>query len=130
MDGSLPDLRGHLAGLLAGVIDLNEFQAWYWANADVIEFGGSDEDVDLLNFVASLFDEYTSDYIDDTELLDALRTAPEVQNGACDIPRRCSVIHCSHTRKPVEVTVNAPETSASVPLRSSSEKIGGEGRLR
>jgi hypothetical protein len=79
MDGSVPDLRRQLAGLLAGVIDLGEFQRWYWDNYTAIEQHGSDEDVDLLLDVFLLLAEYTSDYIDSSQLLDALRTDPLVQ---------------------------------------------------
>jgi hypothetical protein len=45
MEGLLPDLRGQLAGLLAGVIALGEFQRWYWTNYTAIEQRGSDEDI-------------------------------------------------------------------------------------
>ncbi len=79
MDTSVPNLRRHLAGLLAGVIDLGEFQRWYWTNYTAIEQQGSDEDVDLLLLVLNRLSEYTSDYIDATEFLDALRTDPLVQ---------------------------------------------------
>ena len=79
MDGSLPDLRGHLAALLGGVIPFDRFLAWYRANADSIEFEGSDDDVELLNLVAGLLDEYTGDYIDASEFVDALRTDPLVE---------------------------------------------------
>lgn len=81
MDASVPDLRRQLAGLLAGIIDLGEFQRWYWTHYDVIEQGGSDEDVDLLLLVFLHLAEYTSDYIDAAELLDALQTDPEVQHA-------------------------------------------------
>jgi hypothetical protein len=81
MDASVPDLRRHLAGLLAGLIDLGEFQRWYWTNYTAIEQQGSDEDVDLLLLVLNRLAEYTSDYIDAGELLDALRTDPEVQEA-------------------------------------------------
>jgi len=47
LDGSLPDLRGQLAALVGEVIPLDRFLDWYFANADTIEFEGSDEDVDL-----------------------------------------------------------------------------------
>jgi hypothetical protein len=79
MDGSVPNLRRHLAGLLTGVIDLGEFQRWYWTNYTAIEQHGSDEDVDLLLLVLNRLSEYTSDYIDASQLLDALRTDPQVQ---------------------------------------------------
>jgi hypothetical protein len=79
LDGSLPDLRAQLAGLLGGVIPFDRFLEWYWANADAIEFDGSDEDVELLNLVAGLLDEYTGDYIDASEVVDALRTDPLVE---------------------------------------------------
>jgi hypothetical protein len=81
MDGSLPDLRRHLAGLLAGLIDLAEFQRWFWTNYTAIEQQGSDQDVDLLLLVLNRLAEYTSDYIDASELLDALRTDPLVQDA-------------------------------------------------
>jgi hypothetical protein len=79
MDGSVPNLRRHLAGLLARVIDLGEFQHWYWTNYTAIEQQGSDEDVDVLLLVLTRLAEYTSDYIDASELLDALRTDPLVR---------------------------------------------------
>jgi hypothetical protein len=79
MDTSVPNLRRHLAGLLAGVIDLGAFQRWYWANYTAIEQYGSDEDVDLLLLVLNRLSEYTSDYIDAARLLDALRSDPLVQ---------------------------------------------------
>ncbi len=81
MDASVPDIRQHLAGLLAGVIGLVEFQHWFWANYTAIEQHGSDEDIDLLLLVLNRLSEYTSDYIDATELLDALRTDPLVQKA-------------------------------------------------
>lgn len=86
MDGSVPDLRRQLAGLLAGVIDLGEFQRWYWTHYDAIEQQGRDEDVDVLLDVFLLLAEYTSDYIDATELLDALQTDPLVQK---ELAARC-----------------------------------------
>ena len=79
MDGSLPDLRGQPAALLAGVIPFDRFLDWYWANADAIEFEGSDDDVELLNLVAGLMDEYTGDHIDAAVFMDALRTDPLVR---------------------------------------------------
>ena len=79
MDGSVPDLRGHLAALIDGDITLNQFLDWYWANHDTIEFEGSDDDVELLNFVFLVNAEYTSDYIDATQFVDALRSDPLVQ---------------------------------------------------
>jgi hypothetical protein len=79
LDGSLPDLRGQLAALLSGVIPLDRFLDWYFTNMNTIEFEGSDEDVDLLNLVFHRYAEYTSDYIDATEFVDALRTDPLVQ---------------------------------------------------
>ncbi len=78
MDGSLPNLRGQLAGLLGGVIPLDQFLDWYWANADTIECEGSDEDVELLNLVFLVHAEYTSGYIDAAGFVDALRTDPLV----------------------------------------------------
>ena len=79
MDASVPDIRRHLAGLLAGVIGLGEFQQWYWTNYTAIEQLGSDEDVDLLLLVLNRLSEYTSDYIDAAQLLEALRTDLLVQ---------------------------------------------------
>jgi hypothetical protein len=79
LDGSLPDLRGQLAALIDGVTPLDRFLDWYFANMNTIEFEGSDEDVELLNLVFHLYAEYTSDYIDASEFLDALRTDPLVQ---------------------------------------------------
>ena len=79
MDGSLPDLRGRLAALIGGVIPLDRFLDWYFANSDTIEFEGSDEDVDLLNRVFHVYAEYTSGHIDASRFVDALRTNPLVQ---------------------------------------------------
>lgn len=70
----VPDLRGQLASLHEGIIPLDRFLAWYWANADAIEFDGSDANVDLLNAVSGLLDEYISDYIDASELLAGVMT--------------------------------------------------------
>lgn len=79
MDGSVPDLRGQLADLLGGTVNLVQFQCWIGLNSVAIELHGSDADVDLLNLVASLLDEYTSDYIGASELLDALQTDPLIR---------------------------------------------------
>ena len=83
---TLPDLSGQLAGHVGGVIALDQFQEWFWANAAAIEQHGSDEDDSLLNLVANRLAEYTSDYIDASELLDALRTDPLV-HGEISAPR-------------------------------------------
>ena len=79
LDGSVPDLRGQLAALIVGVIPLDRFLDWYFANTDTIEFEGSDEDVALLNRVFHICAEYTSDYIDAAKFVDALRTDPLVE---------------------------------------------------
>lgn len=79
MDGSLPDLRGHLAALIDGVIPLDQFLDWYWANADTIEFEGGDEDVELLNLVFLVNAEYTSGYLDASRFVEALRSDPLVE---------------------------------------------------
>jgi hypothetical protein len=79
LDGSLPDLRGQLAALISGVIPLERFLDWYFANSDTIEFEGSDEDVALSNLVFHLYAEYTSDYIDASQFLDALQVDPLVK---------------------------------------------------
>ena len=80
MDGSLPNLRGHLAGFLKGDIALDEFfYRWTWDNSAAIEEHGSDADVELLNLVLNRFAEYTSGYIDVSDLLDAFQSDPIVQ---------------------------------------------------
>jgi hypothetical protein len=79
LDGSPPNLRGHLAGFLAGVIAVDEFCRWSWDNSGAIEEHGSDEDTELLNLVLHRFAEYTSRYIDASEFVDALRTDPFVE---------------------------------------------------
>ena len=78
MDGSPPNLRRQLAGFLEGVIALDELYRWAWDNSGSIEEFGSEEDVDLLNRVLHRFAEYTSGYIDDSQLVDAFRTDPLV----------------------------------------------------
>jgi hypothetical protein len=65
--------------LVDGVISLDRFLEWYFANSDAIEFGGSDEDVALLNRVFHVYAEYTSGYIDASQFVDALRSDPLVQ---------------------------------------------------
>jgi hypothetical protein len=65
--------------VIVGVIPLDRFLDWYFANSDAIEFGGSDEDVALLNRVFHVYAEYTSDYIDASQFVDALRSDPLVQ---------------------------------------------------
>ncbi len=79
MDGSIPDLRGQLAGLFSGTVDLVQFQRWIGLNNLAIELLGSDEDLELLNVIDIRLAEYTSDYLDAAELLDALQTDPLVQ---------------------------------------------------
>lgn len=74
-----PNPRGHLAALVNGVMPLDRFLDWFFANMNAIEFEGSDEDVDLLNLVFHRYAEYTSDYIDASGFVDALRTDPLVQ---------------------------------------------------
>jgi hypothetical protein len=73
MAGSIPDLRGQIAAVVSGTIPLDRFLDWYFANLNTIEVEGSDEDVDLMNGVFNRYAEYTSDYIDETQLIDALR---------------------------------------------------------
>ena len=73
MAGSIPDLRGQIAALVSGTIPLDRFMDWYFANWNTIEFEGSDEDVDLMNGVFLRYAEYTSDYIDASQFVDALR---------------------------------------------------------
>lgn len=86
MDGSLPNLRGHLAGFLNGLIALDDFYRWSWDNSGPIEEHGSDEDVELLNLVLHRFAEYTSGYIDASQLQDALRTDPSCGRNSSPAP--------------------------------------------
>jgi hypothetical protein len=79
LDGSVPDLRGQLAGLFSGMVDLAQFQRWVGLNGLAIELYGSDEDVELLSLIDNRLAEYTSDYIDAAELLAALRSDPLMQ---------------------------------------------------
>jgi hypothetical protein len=79
VDRSLPNLRGHLAGFLDGVIALDDFCRWSWDNSGAIKEHGSDEDVELLSLVLHRFAEYTSGHIGATILMDALRTDPLVE---------------------------------------------------
>jgi hypothetical protein len=80
LDGSFPDLRGQLAALVNEAISLESFQEWFWASNGTIEQRGTDEDVSLLNLVANRLAEYTSDYINASELVEALRTDPLICN--------------------------------------------------
>lgn len=79
MDGSVPDLRRQLAALFRGTVRLVQFQRWVGLNGLAIERHGRDEDLELLNVIDVRRAEYTSDYIDATDLLDALQTDPLVQ---------------------------------------------------
>ncbi len=79
MDGSVPDLRGQLAGLLSGTVNLVQFQRWIGLNSLATELYGSDEDLELLNLIDVRLAEYTSDYIDAAELMNALQTDSLVQ---------------------------------------------------
>lgn len=81
MDGSVPDLRGQLADFLGGTVTLVQFQRWVGSNGLAIELHGSDEDLELLNVIDVRLAEYTSDYIDAVELMDALLADPLVQKG-------------------------------------------------
>jgi hypothetical protein len=73
MDGSVPDLRLQVAALLAGTIDLNQFQDWFIANETAIEQHGTDDEIDFMNTVDNLLAEYTGDLISAGQLLEALR---------------------------------------------------------
>jgi hypothetical protein len=79
LDGSVPDLRGQLAGFLSGTVSLVQFQRWIGLTSLAIELHGSDADLALLNVIDIRLAEYTSDYIDAAELIEALRTDPLVQ---------------------------------------------------
>jgi hypothetical protein len=87
MAGSIPDLRGQIAALVSGTIPLDRFLDWYFANSDTIEFEGSDEDVDLLMGVFTRYAEYTSDYIDASQFIDALREDLREHDEACRTAR-------------------------------------------
>jgi hypothetical protein len=73
LEGSVPDLRGQLAGLLSGTVTLVQFQRWIGLNSLGIELHGSAEDVELLNVVDIRLAEYTSNYIGAGVLVQALR---------------------------------------------------------
>jgi hypothetical protein len=64
---------------MSGIIPLDQFLDWFLAHLNAIENQGSDDDVSLLNRVFHLYAEYTSDYIDAAEFIEALRTDALVQ---------------------------------------------------
>ena len=72
LEGSPSDLRRHLAGLVNGSMAVDQFHRWFVGASSAIEACGSDDDVDLANLVFSRFAEYTSGYIGEWELIDAL----------------------------------------------------------
>jgi hypothetical protein len=76
LDGSVPDLRGHLAGLLSGTVNSVQFQRWVGLNSLAIEIHGSDVDIDLLNLVDVRLAEYTSGYIDASSCSTHCETIP------------------------------------------------------
>jgi hypothetical protein len=78
MDGSVPNLSEQVAGLLAGTIDLNQFQDWFIANETAIEQRGTDGEVEFLNTVENVLAEYTGDHISAGVLLEALREEYEL----------------------------------------------------
>lgn len=82
MDGSVPDLRGQLAGFLSGTVNLIQFQRWIGLNSLAIELHGSDDDLELLNLIDVRLAEYTSDYIDAAELMNALQTDPSYRRNS------------------------------------------------
>lgn len=96
MDGSSPDLRGHLAGLLNRTISLDHFQRWLADAARRIEAVGTDDDVDLAARVENRLAEYSGGHIGGDDLRRALaedfvaRYGPIVVIGG-DEPRPSSV---------------------------------------
>lgn len=72
MDGSVPDLRRQVAGLLAGTIDLDQFQHWFIMAETDIEQRGSEQEVDFLDDVMLLLAEYTGDHISAGRLIESL----------------------------------------------------------
>jgi hypothetical protein len=75
VDGSLPNLRRQIAGLLDGMIDLHQFQRWFAQAETAIELRGTDAELDLMDRVLLLLAEYSGDHISAAELLDELRIA-------------------------------------------------------
>ena len=73
MDGSVPDLRRQVAALLAGTIDLNQFEHWVIMSETEIEQRGSEEELDFLDAVMLLHAELTGDHISVSRFIDALR---------------------------------------------------------
>jgi hypothetical protein len=74
----ISDLRRHLAGLVDGSISIDQFHSWFVECEPAVEQWGNDEDVDLANLVFSRFAEYTSKYIGEPGLIDALRDDADV----------------------------------------------------
>lgn len=62
-----------MAGLLAGTIDLNQFQNWFIMSETAIEQLGTDDEVDLMNRVENLLAEFTGDHISAAQFIEALR---------------------------------------------------------
>lgn len=73
MDGSVPNLSAQVAGLLAGTIDLDQFQDWFIVNETAIEQHGTDDEVEFLNTVENILAEYTGEHISAGQFLEALR---------------------------------------------------------
>ena len=74
MDGSVPDLRLQIAGLLDGMINLDQFQEWFARFQTDIELRGREAALDLLGRVMLLLPEYTGEHISQPEFLNALRS--------------------------------------------------------
>lgn len=54
------------------MLTLSQFQRWFAVASPVIEFEGTDAEAEILNLVISRLSEYTSGYVSEHELLEAL----------------------------------------------------------
>lgn len=68
-----PDLVGHIGNVVNHRIGVDQFWRWFVAAMPEIEDKGPDSLVDLAWRVEHRFAEYTSGYIDDGQLIAALR---------------------------------------------------------
>jgi hypothetical protein len=81
-EGSVPDLSGHLQGLLDRAIAPDRFWSWFVRAEAAIERFGSDDDIELARLVQLRFFERTGGYIDDEELLEVLAIDREHEHRA------------------------------------------------
>jgi len=120
MDGSSPDLFGHLKGLLGGTVSLAQFRRWFADASWRIEAFGNDEDNELAARVENRLAEHSGGHVTDDCLLDTIRQDLAGRIGSV------VVVHSRHRRGEGSATTNdqrmhlhGPERGRGVDRRPS-----------